>query len=72
MTFSIKLSNALIKDAKSYAAAEHRFVLIQTVYCARNGKAVTDNPEMSLRLIQDLISAQESHAPASALWPVAR
>jgi hypothetical protein len=63
MSITIKLSDNLVEDAKSYASAEHRSVPGQIEYWARTGKAVIDNPDMPLRLIQDtMLSLEEVKA----------
>jgi len=59
MAVALKLSNELVEDAKPHAAAEHRSVPKQIEYWARIGKAVLENPELSLRLIQDTILSRE-------------
>ncbi|CAM8667931.1 ParD-like antitoxin of type II bacterial toxin-antitoxin system [Comamonadaceae bacterium] len=53
MPVAIKLSKGLVDDAKIVALAKHRTVPKQIEYWARIGKAVLDNPELPLRLIQD-------------------
>lgn len=61
MAVALKLSDELIEDAKSTAAAEHRSVPRQIEYWARIGKAVLENPDMPLRLIQDtMLSLEEA------------
>lgn len=63
MTLALKLSDELVKDAKTTAAAEHRSVPRQIEYWARLGKAVLENSDMSLRLNQDtLLSREEAKA----------
>ena len=59
MAVALKLSDELDEDAKPYAAAEHRSVPKQIEYWARIGKAVLENPELPLRLIQDTILSRE-------------
>jgi hypothetical protein len=59
MAVAMKLSDELVEDAKPYAAAEHRSVPKQIEYWARIGKAVIDNPDMPLRLIQDTMLSRE-------------
>jgi hypothetical protein len=59
MAVALKLSDELVEDAKPYASAEHRSVPKQIEYWARIGKAVLENPEMPLRLIQDTILSRE-------------
>ena len=63
MAVAMKLSDDLVEDAKTVAAAEHRSVPKQIEYWARIGKAVLDNPDMQLRLIQDtMLSIEEVRA----------
>jgi len=63
MAVAMKLSDDLVEDAKTVAAAEHRSVPKQIEYWARIGKAVLDNPDMPLRLIQDtMLSIEEVRA----------
>jgi len=63
MAVAMKLSDDLVEDAKTGAAAEHRSVPKQIEYWARIGKAVLDNPDMPLRLIQDtMLSIEEVRA----------
>lgn len=63
MAIALKLSDDLVEDAKTTASAEHRSVPRQIEYWARIGKAVLENPEMPLRLIQDtMLSIQEVKA----------
>jgi hypothetical protein len=59
MAVAMKLSDELVEAAKPYAAAEHRSVPQQIEYWGRIGKAVTENPDMPLRLIQDIMLAHE-------------
>lgn len=59
MPTALKLSDQLIEDAKPHAAAEHRSVPKQIEYWARIGKAVLENPELPLRLIQDSLLSRE-------------
>ncbi len=59
MAVALKLSDELIEDAKTTAAAEHRSVPKQIEYWARIGKAVLENPELPLRFIQDTMLALE-------------
>lgn len=63
MAVALKLSDDLVEDAKTIAAAEHRSVPKQIEYWARIGKAVLENPELPLRLIQDtMLSLEEAKA----------
>jgi len=63
MSVAMKLSDDLVEDAKIVAAAEHRSVPKQIEYWARIGKAVLDNPDLPLRMIQDtMLSIEEAKA----------
>ena len=63
MAIALKLSEDLVEDAKATAAAEHRSVPKQIEHWARTGKAVLENPDMPLRLIQDtMLSIEEAKA----------
>lgn len=53
MAVAMKLSDDLVEVAKTVAAAEHRSVPKQIEYWARIGKAVLDNPDLPVRMIQD-------------------
>lgn len=59
MAISINLPDDLVEAAKPYAAAEHRSVAQQIEYWTRISKAVTDNADMPLRLIQDTMLSHE-------------
>ena len=59
MAVALKLSDELVQDAKPHAEAEHRSVHKQIEYWARIGKAVLENQELPLRLIQDTILSRE-------------
>lgn len=63
MAVAMKLSDDLVEVAKTVAAAEHRSVPKQIEYWARIGKAVLDNPDMPLQMIQDtMLSREEAKA----------
>ena len=69
MAVALKLSDDLVADAKAIAAAEHRSVPKQIEYWARIGKAVLENPELPLRLIQDtMLSLEEAKAGHLAVY----
>jgi hypothetical protein len=60
---ALKLSDSLVEDAKVVGAAEHRSVPEQIEYLARIGKAVLENPELPLQVIQDtMLSLEEAKA----------
>jgi hypothetical protein len=59
MSVAMKLADDLVDDAKTIAAAEHRSVPKQIEYWARIGKTVLENPELPLRMIQDMMVSIE-------------
>ena len=70
MAVAVELSDALLEDAKVAGAAEHRSVPKQIEYWARIGKAVLENPELPLQVIQDTMFSLEE-AKAGHLAPYA-
>jgi hypothetical protein len=59
----MKLSELLIEQAKPAALAMHRSVAEQIEYWARLGKAAEENPDLPIRMLQDmLVSIQEVKA----------
>lgn len=68
MAVAVELSSALVEDAKVVGAkvvgaAEHRSVPKQIEYWARIGKAVLENPDLPLQVIQDtMLSLEETKA----------
>ena len=59
MAIALKLPDDLVDVAKVSAAAEHRSVPKQIEYWARIGKAVLENPELPLRVVQDILLSRE-------------
>jgi hypothetical protein len=59
MPVAMKISDELANDAKPYAAAEHRSVPKQIEYWARIGKAVTDNPDMPVAMVREILLARQ-------------
>lgn len=55
----IKLSDALINEARPYATAMHRSVPKQIEHWARLGKAAEENPDLPIAMIQDMFIALE-------------
>ena len=63
MTTAIKLSDLLVSDAKSQAQIMHRSTSQQIEYWARLGKAMEDNPDLPVCMLQDMLaSIQEVNA----------
>ena len=67
---ALKLSDSLVEDAKVVGAAEHRSVPKQIEHWARIGKAVLENPDVPLQVIQDTMLSLEE-AKAGQLAPYA-
>lgn len=59
MAVAMKISDELVNDAKPYAAAEHRSVTKQIEYWARIGKAVTDNPDLPVAMVREILLARQ-------------
>lgn len=59
MAVALKVSDALVKDAKAIDAAEHRSVPKTIEHRARIGKAFLENPDLPLRMIQDTMLSSE-------------
>lgn len=55
----VKLSDALINDARPYANAMHRSIPKQIEYWARLGKAAEENPDLPISMIQDMFVSLE-------------
>ena len=68
MPVALKLSDELVELAKVSAAAEHRSVPKQIEHWARIGKAILENPELPLRVVQDILLSHEE-AKAGLLKP---
>lgn len=59
MAVAMKISDELVNDAKPYAAAEHRSVPKQIEYWARIGKAVTENPDLPVAMVREILLARQ-------------
>lgn len=55
----VKLSDALVNDARPYANAMHRSIPKQIEHWARLGKAAEENPDMPIAMIQDMFVSLE-------------
>lgn len=63
MAVNVKLPEALVETAKRYGALEHRSVPKQIEYWSQIGKLVTDNPDLPVSVIRDILIADQE-APA--------
>lgn len=57
MAIPVKLSEALIDDARRIAAAEHRSVPKQIEYYFRLAVIAEENPDLSFSLIREIMKA---------------
>jgi hypothetical protein len=63
MPTAINVSEQLVGEAKPVAQATHRSVSEQIEYWARLGKAVEENPDLPIHILQDmLVSIEEVRA----------
>lgn len=61
MPIAVKLSDALVADAKATAAMEHRSVPRQIEYWARIGKTALEKPDLPLQMVlATLLSREEA------------
>lgn len=62
-TIGLKLAADLVEDARIVGAALHRSPPRQIEHWARIGKALTENPDLTLQVIQDtMLSLEEMKA----------
>lgn len=66
MAVAMKISDELVNDAKPYAAAEHRSVPKQIEYWARIGKAVTENPDLPVAMVREILLARQERISEQA------
>jgi hypothetical protein len=59
MPTAINLSALLIEEAKPFAQAMHRSVAEQIEYWARLGKVAEENPDLPIRMLQDMLVSME-------------
>ena len=59
MPTAIQLSELLIGQAEPYAQARHRSVAEQIEYWARLGKVAEENPDLPIRMLQDMLVSME-------------
>jgi hypothetical protein len=61
MSINVKLSEALVEQAKLYGHIEHRSVPKQIEYWSQIGKIAQENPDLPFSMIREiLIADQES------------
>lgn len=59
MSINVKLSAALVDQARRYAAIEHRSVPKQIEYWSRIGKIAEENPDLPFAMIRDILIADQ-------------
>jgi hypothetical protein len=59
MSINVKLSEALVGQAKHYAVIEHRSVPKQIEYWSQIGKIAADNPDLPFSMIRDILIADQ-------------
>lgn len=62
MAKAIKLSDALVEDAKTHGKAQHRTPPSQIEYWARIGKIADENPDLALGFVKDILVGIEESA----------
>lgn len=62
MSINVKLSEALVDEARRHAAIEHRSVPKQLEYWARIGKIAEENPELPFAMIREILIADQEEA----------
>ena len=55
MTTAIRVSDDLAKDAKIYSKIDQRSITGQIEHWARVGKCVEENPDLTYRLIKEIL-----------------
>jgi ParD-like antitoxin of type II bacterial toxin-antitoxin system len=59
MSVNVKLSEALVEQAKAYAQIEHRSVPQQIEYWSQIGKIAQENPDLPFAMIHDILIADQ-------------
>jgi hypothetical protein len=62
MAIPVKLSEALVEDARRIAEIEHRSVPRQIEYYFRMALIAEENPELSFSLIREILKADAEQA----------
>ena len=65
MAVNVKLSEALVEQAKNYGRVQHRSVPKQIEYWCQIGKIVEENPDLPFAMIRDILIAQQEAATAN-------
>ncbi len=59
MAINVKLSDALVADAKRYGATHHRSTPKQIEYWSQMGKIAEENPDLPFSIIKDILIARQ-------------
>ena len=59
MAINVKLSEALVEQARTYAHIQHRSVPKQIEYWSRIGKIAEENPDLPFSMIRDILVADQ-------------
>jgi len=59
MTTAVRVSENLVREARLLAAVESRSVTGQIEHWARVGKCAEENPDLTYRLIKDILIGME-------------
>ena len=59
MSVNVKLSEALVDQARHYAAIQHRSVPKQIEYWSQLGKIAEENPDLPFSVIRDILMADQ-------------
>ena len=62
MAINVKLPKSLVEEAKRIALAEHRSVPKQIEFYFRMARVAEENPELSFKLIREILIAQADEA----------
>jgi hypothetical protein len=62
MSINVKLSEALVDQAKRSALVQHRSVPKQIEYWSQIGKIAEENPDLPFSMIRDILIADQEEA----------
>lgn len=62
MAVNVKLSEALVEQARNYGRVQHRSVPKQIEYWSQIGKVAEENPDLPFAMIRDILVAQQEAA----------
>ena len=59
MTTAVRVSESLVREARLFSAVDNRSVTGQIQHWARIGKCAEENPDLTYRLIKDILIGVE-------------